>query len=83
MSHSRTASAVRGMSEAEVLALPASVPLEQANRAIGIGRTRGYQRAKNGTYPIEVLRHGVAYRCRRRDILEYLGITEPAASLAR
>ncbi|MFI6856500.1 hypothetical protein [Streptomyces sp. NPDC050416] len=66
------------MSEAEVLALPVTVPLELANRALGIGRTRGYQRAKNGTYPIKVLRHGVAYRCRRADILTYLGITEPA-----
>ncbi|QJS14670.1 hypothetical protein HKX69_30065 [Streptomyces argyrophyllae] len=72
------------MSEAEVLALPVSVPLELANRALGIGRTRGYQRAKSGTYPIAVMRHGVAYRCRRADILNYLGITsrDTAASLA-
>ncbi|MGW4139388.1 hypothetical protein ACWELV_21735 [Streptomyces mirabilis] len=62
------------MSEAEVLALPVSVPLELANRALGIGRTRGYQWAKEGTYPIEVLRYGQAYRVRRVDILEYLGI---------
>lgn len=81
MSHT-TAPAVRGMSEAEVLALPVSVPLELANRALGIGRTRGYQWAKEGTYPIEVLRHGVAYRCRRADILTYLGITESTTSVA-
>ena len=62
------------MSEAEVLALPVSVPLELANRAIGIGRTRGYAKAKEGTYPIEVLRVGQAYRCRRTDLLRYLGI---------
>ncbi|MEU5195222.1 hypothetical protein AB0G86_14370 [Streptomyces scabiei] len=68
------------MSEAEVLALPVSVPLELANRALGLGRTRGYQRAKNGTYPIEVLRHGVAYRCRRSDILRYLGLTVAATT---
>lgn len=81
MSHS-TARAARGMSESEVLALPVSVPLELANRALGIGRTRGYQWAKEGTYPITVLRHGVAYRCRRADILAYLGIAEPASKVA-
>ncbi|MFG2948154.1 hypothetical protein [Streptomyces adustus] len=70
------------MSEAEVLALPVSVPLELANRALGLGRTRGYQRAKNGTYPVAVLRHGVAYRCRRADILRYLGITGQANNSA-
>ncbi|WP_333735787.1 hypothetical protein [Streptomyces sp. IBSBF 2806] len=70
------------MSEAEVLALPVSVPLELANRALGLGRTRGYQHAKNGTYPVKILRHGVAYRCRRADLLKYLGI-ETAASDTR
>lgn len=77
-----TAPAVRGMSEAEVLALPVSVPLELSNRALGIGRTRGYQWAKEGSYPIEVLRHGQAYRVRRSDILAYLGVTDPSASTA-
>jgi hypothetical protein len=64
------------MTKAEVLALPVSMPLESANRAIGIGRTRGYAMAKAGAYPIEVLRVGQAYRCRRADLLRYLGIAQ-------
>lgn len=83
MSDSRTAPAVSGMSEAEVLALPVMVPLELANRALGIGRTRGYQWAKNGTYPVGVTRHArAAYKVRRADILTYLGIDDPAEHVA-
>lgn len=69
----RTAKAT-GMSEAEVLALPAAVPLGDANRAIGVGRTMGYRLAKQGDYPIPVNRIASSYRCRRVDILKHLGI---------
>ncbi|MEY2243202.1 hypothetical protein AB8A21_09700 [Streptomyces sp. BF23-18] len=64
----------RGMSEAEVLDLPVSFPLEVSNRAIGLGRTAGYALAKRGEYPIPVLRLTNAYRCRRSDLLAFLGI---------
>lgn len=66
----------RGMSEAEVLDLPVSIPLEVSNQAIGLGRTVGYALAKRGEYPIPVLRLANAYRCRRSDLLAFLGIDE-------
>lgn len=68
----------RGMSNREVLNLPVAFPLDEANRALGIGRSNGYAMAKAGTYPIKVLRLGKAYRCRRSDLLEFLGIAEVA-----
>lgn len=70
----RVANAVRGMSEAEALALPVAFSLETANRAIGLGRTVGYAMAKRGEYPIPVLRIGIAYKCRRSDLLAFLRI---------
>ncbi|MEY9839672.1 hypothetical protein [Streptacidiphilus sp. EB103A] len=78
MNHQQRALDVRGMSEAEVIALPVSIPLEFANRAIGLGRTLGYAMAKRGEYPIPVIRLANAYRCRRADLLEYLGIQDRA-----
>ncbi|MFJ8309823.1 MULTISPECIES: hypothetical protein [unclassified Streptomyces] len=68
------------MSESEVLALPVTIPLELTNRAIGLGRTVGYDLAKHDKYPIPVLRIANAYRCRRVDLLEYLGIHDKAGT---
>lgn len=83
MTHrTRRAKTVRGMSEAEVLALPVSIPLEDTNRAIGLGRTVGYSLAKRDEYPIPVLRVGNAYRCRRADLLAFLGIGSNTAQAA-
>ncbi len=63
-----------GMKHAELIGLPVSVPLDVANRAIGVGRTTGYHLAKSGEYPIRVLRLGSQYRVTRADLLRFLGI---------
>jgi hypothetical protein len=63
------------------MALPVSFPLEIANRALAIGRTRGYEMAKLGAYPVRVLQHGRAYKVTRYDLLRYLGL-EPAGAVA-
>ena len=70
------------MTEAELLALPVSFPLDTANRALCLGRTTGYALAKRNEYPVRVLRLGNAYRVTRADLLRFLGIestAEPAA----
>jgi hypothetical protein len=72
----------RGMSQAELLALPVSFPLDTSNRALHLGRTTGYDLAKRGEYPVRVLRLGNAYRVTRADLLRYLGVSEPTASAA-
>lgn len=71
-----------GMTHTEALALPVAVSLETANRALGIGRTVGYDLARRGEYPVQVLRLGNAYRVRRADLLTLLGIQPDAASAA-
>nr|WP_190093776.1 hypothetical protein [Streptomyces melanogenes] len=64
----------KGMSREELLALPAAVDLETGNRALGLGRSKGYDMAKCGQYPCRVLRLGNAYRVVTADLLNLLGL---------
>ncbi|WBP91702.1 hypothetical protein [Kitasatospora cathayae] len=62
------------MSRAELLALPAAIDLDTANRAIGLGRSKGYELARRDAYPCRVLRLGKKYRVITADLLRLLGI---------
>jgi hypothetical protein len=67
----------------EIRALPASVPLAPACRALGIGLTKGYALARRDKFPVRLLPVGNAkYRAPKSAILEYLGISETAPSTA-
>jgi hypothetical protein len=65
---------VRGLTGEELLALPAVIDLDTANRALQIGRSTGYGLAKHGRYPVKVLRLGNAYRVVTADLLQLLGV---------
>ncbi len=67
----------RGMTTDEVLALPAVIDLDTANRALMIGRSTGYGLAKQEEYPVKVLRLGNAYRVVTADLLKLLGLAQP------
>lgn len=69
--------ATRGLTREELLALPAAVDLETANRALSLSRTTGYDLAKRGRYPCTVLRLGNAYRVVTADLLKLLHIDVP------
>ncbi|MEU5838646.1 hypothetical protein ABZ820_33950 [Streptomyces diacarni] len=64
----------KSMSREELLSLPAAVDLDTGNRALGLGRSKGYELAKRGQYPCKVLRLGNAYRVVTADLLELLGL---------
>ncbi len=64
----------KGMTRDELLALPAAVDLDTGNRALGLGRSKGYELAKRGQYPCKVLRLGNAYRVVTADLLALLGL---------
>ncbi|MFC5805373.1 hypothetical protein [Streptomyces formicae] len=64
----------KGMSRKDLLALPVAVDLETSNRALGLGRSKGYELAKRGAYPCKVLRLGNAYRVVTADLLDLLGL---------
>lgn len=66
--------AERGMRLAELLALPVAFDLDTSNRALQLGRTKGFDLARRGEYPIRVLRVGRAYRVTRADLLRALGV---------
>ncbi|MEU3990748.1 hypothetical protein AB0F24_20600 [Streptomyces platensis] len=63
-----------GMSREDLLALPVAVDLETSNRALGLGRSKGYELAKRGAYPCKVLRLGNVYRVVTADLLDLLGL---------
>lgn len=65
---------VKDMGREELLRLPAAVDLETGNRALGLGRSKGYELAKRGQYPCKVLRLGNAYRVVTADLLALLGL---------
>ncbi len=64
----------KGMTRDELLALPAAVDLDTGNRALGLGRSKGYELAKQGQYPCKVLRLGRTYRVVTADLLSLLGL---------
>jgi hypothetical protein len=63
----------KSMSRTELLALPVSVDLATAARALGIGRTVAYELAKLGEFPVRLLKVGARYRVTRADLLRELG----------
>jgi predicted DNA-binding transcriptional regulator AlpA len=68
---------MKPLSMAEVQALPATVSLMTAARALGCGRTLAYELARTGTFPCPVHRLGRVYRVRTADILRTLNLHQP------
>ncbi|MFJ9680992.1 hypothetical protein ACIRP2_23495 [Streptomyces sp. NPDC101194] len=74
MREDATAGRSKGMSREELLTLPVAIDLDTSNRALGLGRSKGYELAKRGEYPCKVLRLGNAYRVVTADLLDLLGL---------
>jgi hypothetical protein len=62
------------MTTAELLALPAAIDIETAGQAFGLGRTKSYELARSGNFPVDVLRLGPAYRVATAEVLAKLGL---------
>lgn len=62
-----------GMTRDDLMALPVSVDIVIAGRALGVGRTLAYDMAKRGEFPVRVLKLGNRYRVARADLLRFLG----------
>ncbi|MFE1787195.1 hypothetical protein ACFW7J_02125 [Streptomyces sp. NPDC059525] len=74
MRENPTEAGSKGMGREEILALPAAIDLDTSNRALGLGRSKGYELAKRGEYPCKVLRLGKAYRVVTADLVNLLGL---------
>lgn len=73
---------IKPLSEDEIRALDPIVDITTAGKCFGLGRTRSYEMARAGTFPVEVLPLGPqSYRVTRLSIWTKLGITDsrPAA----
>jgi excisionase family DNA binding protein len=66
-----------GLTRAELLALPVTVDVTTAARALGLGRSTAYELARRGEFPCRVLRIGSSYRIPTADLLRVLGIEPP------
>lgn len=53
--------------------------LKTGNRALGIGTAHGYRLAKEGRYPVPLLRVGASYRIVTAELLKLLHIDQPAS----
>jgi len=69
-----------GLTYAEVLALPVTVDVTTAARALGLGRSTAYELARRNALPCRVLHIGGSYRIPTADLLRTLGIGVPAQS---
>ncbi|TDC20191.1 helix-turn-helix domain-containing protein [Actinomadura bangladeshensis] len=56
------------MTHEELAALPTTTTIETAARALGLGRTRAYQLARENRFPCKVIRIGTTYRVVTADL---------------
>lgn len=72
------------LSRAELLALPPVVPLwpVAGGQALGLSRPATYRLAKDGRFPIRVLKIGERYAVARADLLRFLGETDDVPRVA-
>ena len=65
----------RGMSLDELLALPATVNVVTAARALGIGHNKAYDLIKAGEFPVRTLTMGNTVRIPTAALWEALGVS--------
>jgi excisionase family DNA binding protein len=71
-----------GLTRAELLALPVTVDVPTAARALGLGRSTAYELARRDEFPCRVLRVGSSYRIPTADLMRVLCIEPPTAEEA-
>ncbi|HZO66567.1 MAG TPA: hypothetical protein VFB74_16325 [Kribbellaceae bacterium] len=60
----------------EIRTWPATVDVPTAGRAFGVGRDESYRLAREGSFPVPVLRLGRYLRVTRAAVLNALGISD-------
>ncbi len=73
---------MQAWTEADICRLPAVISIVTAGAILGIGRTKSYQLAKSGAFPVEVRRIGGRYKVPVVAIRAYLGIAKDSAGTA-
>lgn len=70
--------AIKGLSREEILALEAAVDIPTAGKCFKMGRSKAYELARAGKFPVEVLPMGSTFFVTRASILAKLGIEDTA-----
>jgi hypothetical protein len=78
MTQSTTKRPATGWTAEDVLALPVTVDLLTAGEVLGMRRNATYQTARDGRFPVPLIRVGSRYRVAAADLRRALGLT-PAA----
>jgi hypothetical protein len=65
----------------ELLALPATVNVTTAGRALGIGRDKAYELIRTGTFPVRTLALGGTVRVPTAELWRVLGV-EPRTEVS-
>ena len=66
----------RVWTEADIRALGALTDLMTAGSILGMGRTTSHRLARDGEFPVPVLRHGHRYQVPVAALLQLLGLTQ-------
>ncbi|WP_311767087.1 helix-turn-helix domain-containing protein [Streptomyces rhizosphaericus] len=61
----------------ELLALPATVNVTTAGRALGIGRDKAYELIRSGRFPVRTLTLGGTIRVPTAELWKILGVDVP------
>ena len=64
------------MSLDELLALPATVNVTTAGRALGIGRDKAYELIRTGQFPVRTLPLGATVRVPTAELWKVLGVRQ-------
>ncbi len=64
--------AIKGLTPEQIRALPAALDIPTAGRCLGLGRSKAYELARSGKFPVAVLPIGGSFRVTRASILSYL-----------
>ncbi|MFC0530838.1 DNA-binding protein [Phytohabitans kaempferiae] len=65
----------------EIRAWPVTVDVPTAGRAFGVGRDESYRLAKQGRFPVPVLRLGRYLRVTRASVLVALGVSDTSDTI--
>jgi hypothetical protein len=78
MSQLPTKRPATGWTTEDVLALPVTVDLLTAGEVLGMQRTATYRTARDGRFPVPLIRVGSRYRVAAADLRRALGLTSAA-----
>ena len=74
--------AIKGLTPEQIRVLPAAVDVPTAGKCLGFGRSKAYELARSGQFPVPVLPIGSTFRVTRASILAYLDLEDTDAPSA-